>query len=347
METNIFKQSVFWQRFVRFLLIGLSVWLLTFTLQASPTTLLASHACVSVPAAVNISTPVNNQTFPANTSSVTVIWNQDANVDSSRIRMTDNHTNTIIASTTVTTNSFTTPALQNGHSFTVLIVPGNRCGEGAGRQVSFTIASVPPIGQLSCSISQRLLGPSGNGFLFELIGSSGFPNIKSWEWFTVNNGANRFNTGQFIQQQFFANATVRLVVTDTENRSGSCETAIVLPTTLLPPPPPPVQCFTFTATEQRCMGNQLCSVNITQNVNNICGNRAETAPFNCSPAAQCGFVLVPPPAIPPLPPLPVQLGNLQQTTVGVANANSNVNSNFNSSSASAGAGGSTSVTITW
>lgn len=288
--TSFLKNLNFWKKFSKHLLTGISVMVILAVFQTAPTPLIASHACVSVPARVNILYPSNNQAFNTGTPNVNVQWSADPNTDSYRVTVIDNHTNSTIASTSITTGSYMTPALENGHSYTVQVIPENRCGSGASNQVSFTV-SPTQTAQLSCTISQRLIGPQGNAYLYELTGSSSVvvSDIKSWEWYLVNeDGLSKFNTGQTIHQTFFASTPVRLVVTNMQNRTGSCDTFITLPATQ-PGTTVPATCSQYTNTQSRCFANnQRCSVNVTFNTNNICNNRTEGQPYGCYSDASCG-----------------------------------------------------------
>lgn len=221
---------MFWKKFLKLSLVGLSVWILLFTFQSGSTTILAQYSCPAPTGSVTFTTPAN-QVLPAGTPSTTVSWNPAQNASAYFVIVKTSAGANIYNNENHTGNSVTVTGLQNGQSYVVSVRPKNNCESGGLYQLNFSIAGTPDqsTGTLNCSISQSQPIPQGNNsYLYTLTGNS--PSAaSSWGWDLTNDGSIDRYDGPTIQQQYFSNATVRLRITDSSGNFGDCTTTITLP----------------------------------------------------------------------------------------------------------------------
>lgn len=99
-----------------------------------------------------------------------------------------------------------------------------------------TVCPGQTAGQLTCNISQNLIGPYNNGYQYSLTGTptSSYTGSLTYGWDLTNDGSIDRSDGSVINQSFYGNTTTRLHITDSANNFGDCYTNINLPNTQSP-----------------------------------------------------------------------------------------------------------------
>ncbi len=225
------KNLMFWKKFSRFLMLGLSLMVILYFFQVQPNILAQStlqDACYN-DTVTNLNP--NGTILAAGTKSVTLTWNAAAHAPSSYYVSFRTTSDASLYDNYVNSTSVTVSNLQDGTSYKWAVRPfyGSACSGGLAQATVSVASAQPTAGQLTCNISQSQPIPqTNNSYLYTLSGGS--PNaVSSWGWDLTNDGSID-SYGQTIQQNYFASSTARLHITDSSGRFGDCYTNINLPT---------------------------------------------------------------------------------------------------------------------
>lgn len=259
---TLFKNSIFWKKFTRFLIFGLSIFIILAAFKVNTNSkVTADYSCPTATGIANITNPSNNQILAFGTSSTTVSWNAAPYAQSYAVTATNRSTGAVIfTNADFSGTSFTLSPLVNGNSYRVLIQPKNNCGLGASSEIAFSVAAATsnctnqPIfcpdlndgggsyvypdpnnnciipacsggvsGQLTCSITVSPQG--GNNYSL-----AGYPTNLSYEYYNWDLDGNYiFNDalGPNVPSRYFApNTTVKLRIRDAANNTGVCSAVI-------------------------------------------------------------------------------------------------------------------------